>query len=86
MSPGGNFYEDVIESHITSGDSDDLATSNAELRSSPFKKTVSCLSGNLEMASTNDVHELLECPVCMNLMYPPIYQVISHIFHYSQTY
>lgn len=85
MSPGGSFCKEMIESHSTYGDSDDVATSNAELRSSPFKKAVSSLSANLGMASTNDVHELLECPVCMNLMYPPIYQVDSHIFHYLQT-
>uniref|UniRef100_A0A6P3ZTW1 RING-type E3 ubiquitin transferase n=1 Tax=Ziziphus jujuba TaxID=326968 RepID=A0A6P3ZTW1_ZIZJJ len=73
MSPRGSFCREVIEAHISCGDSD-VATSNAEARSSPFKKAASSLSGNLGMASTNDVHELLECPVCMNLMYPPIYQ------------
>lgn len=79
MSPRGSFCREVIEAHISCGDSD-VATSNAEARSSPFKKAASSLSGNLGMASTNDVHELLECPVCMNLMYPPIYQVLPRIF------
>lgn len=27
--------------------------------------------------STTSVHELLECPVCTNSMYPPIHQVCS---------
>lgn len=26
--------------------------------------------------STTSVHELLECPVCTNSMYPPIHQVV----------
>lgn len=79
MSLGGSFCREMIESHISYGDFD-AAPSNAEARSSPFKKAASSLSGNLGIASTNDVHELLECPVCMNLMYPPIYQVLPHIF------
>lgn len=31
------------------------------------------LKPNLTVASS--VHELLECPVCLNAMYPPIHQV-----------
>ena len=27
------------------------------------------------LAPTSSVHELLECPVCTNSMYPPIHQV-----------
>uniref|UniRef100_A0A161ZLP4 Uncharacterized protein n=1 Tax=Daucus carota subsp. sativus TaxID=79200 RepID=A0A161ZLP4_DAUCS len=29
---------------------------------------------------TTSVHELLECPVCTNSMYPPIHQVAFFIF------
>ena len=28
----------------------------------------------------NNVRELLECPVCMSAMYPPIHQVLTMIF------
>jgi E3 ubiquitin-protein ligase SIAH1 len=28
------------------------------------------------VAPGRSVHELLECPVCINSMYPPIYQVL----------
>lgn len=39
---------------------------------------------NVVVAS--NVRELLECPVCLNAMYPPIHQVsylTSHLFSYS---
>ena len=75
MSPGGGFGQQITESCITFVDLN-AAMSNLELRSSPFKKTASNPNINLGTSSTNDVHELLECPVCMNLMYPPIYQVL----------
>jgi E3 ubiquitin-protein ligase SIAH1 len=31
-------------------------------------------------AHTSSVHELLECPVCTNSMYPPIHQVPNLLF------
>ena len=70
------FCKEVTESCTTSMDSD-LATSSAELGSSTYRKADPGLGGNPERPSNNDVHDLLECPVCMNLMYPPIYQVCS---------
>lgn len=81
MSTGGGFCKRLKVSQVTSGNSD-AATSNLESRSSSSEKTVLSLSGNLEMSSTKVVHEQLECPICMNLMNPPIYQVlILLIFH-----
>ncbi|KAG4164286.1 hypothetical protein ERO13_A13G005450v2 [Gossypium hirsutum] len=77
MAPGGGICKDVIESRITFAEYD-MATSSAELRGSPLRKAATSLGGNLGATSTNDVHELLECPVCLNLMYPPIYQVVSN--------
>ncbi|KAF4361348.1 hypothetical protein G4B88_005138 [Cannabis sativa] len=81
MSLGGGFCKEMIESHVTYGDCDasSATTSNLELRNSPFKKGVLTLSENIGIASNNDVHELLECPVCMNLMYPPIHQELGNI-------
>jgi E3 ubiquitin-protein ligase SIAH1 len=76
MYAGGGFCHEVIESCTASADLDP-ASSSAELRSSAYRKAASGLGGNPGRSSNNDVHELLECPVCMNLMYPPIYQVCS---------
>lgn len=76
MYAGGGFCHEVTESCIASADLNP-ASSSAELRSSAYRKAGPGLGGN---PGNNDVHELLECPVCMNLMYPPIYQVRSHRF------
>ncbi|TQE01223.1 hypothetical protein C1H46_013130 [Malus baccata] len=73
MSPGGRFFEDVAESHVAFADSD-VATSTADLRASPFRKAAPGLFGNPGMPPNSNVHDLLECPVCMNLMCPPIHQ------------
>ncbi|XP_024156455.1 E3 ubiquitin-protein ligase SINAT2 isoform X2 [Rosa chinensis] len=73
MSPGGRFCEDVADTHITLADSD-AATSFADIRTSPFRKALPGLNGNAGMPSNKNVHDLLECPVCMNLMCPPIHQ------------
>jgi E3 ubiquitin-protein ligase SIAH1 len=32
------------------------------------------------VAHTGSVHELLECPICTNSMYPPIHQVPNLLF------
>lgn len=81
MAPGGGYCKEVIESHIAYADYD-MATSSVEL--SPCRKATTSFGGNLGMTSNNDVHELLECPVCMNLMYPPIYQVCSFAYQNSR--
>uniref|UniRef100_A0A5B6ZSQ7 RING-type E3 ubiquitin transferase n=1 Tax=Davidia involucrata TaxID=16924 RepID=A0A5B6ZSQ7_DAVIN len=72
MAPGGSIYHDIIESRTAFADYD-IAPANVEFRSSPFRKSAS-VCGKLGMASSSAVHDLLECPVCLNLMYPPIYQ------------
>lgn len=83
MAPGGN--EEVIECRgLASANFDYMATtSNVDLRSSPFKKAKEI---GMPSKTANDVHELLECLVCMNLMYPPIYQVYnSLLFCWGET-
>lgn len=47
---------------------------NMELRNSQFSKVAAGVGGKNGISSTNHVHDLLDCPVCMNSMYPPIYQ------------
>lgn len=73
MSPGGRFCEDVAESCMAFADTD-VATSTADLRASPFRKAAAGLIGNPGLPPNSNVHDLLECPVCMNLMCPPIHQ------------
>eukprot|EP00249_Psilotum_nudum_P025685 c30466_g1_i1 orf=1-270(-) len=48
------------------------SASNMEL-----DKISGCLTPNLRksgLTTSSSVHELLECPVCTNSMYPPIHQ------------
>jgi E3 ubiquitin-protein ligase SIAH1 len=72
MAPGGSAFKEVLELVAEC----DIATSKSENNIAPTKGTV-ILSGKHGVYSNNGVHELLECPVCTNLMYPPIHQVCS---------
>ncbi|XP_059627306.1 E3 ubiquitin-protein ligase SINAT2-like [Cornus florida] len=47
--------------------------SDAEIRSSTDTNSTT-VGGKYGMMANTVLHNLLECPVCMNLMYPPIYQ------------
>lgn len=78
MAPGGGICKEVCESRSAFADYD-VTTANLELRSSPFRKATTGVGGKHGMPSTSGVHELLECPVCMDLMHPPIHQVCCHI-------
>ncbi|KAF9664783.1 hypothetical protein SADUNF_Sadunf16G0053900 [Salix dunnii] len=69
MAPGGSTFKEVLEAVADC----DIATSKSENNITSIKGTVS-LSGKQGAYSNNGVHELLECPVCTNLMYPPIHQ------------
>ena len=73
MAPGGSSCKEVIESHPSISDYD-IAAAKAESNSTPAKGIIS-LGGKHGVYSNNGVHKLLECPVCTNLMYPPIHQV-----------
>jgi len=79
MAPGSGVYHDVLESRAVSTDYGIVPT-EMEFRSSPFRKCGAAVSGKRGMASNSAVHELLECPVCLNVMYPPIHQVYSCVF------
>ena len=70
MAPGGSACKEVLESHPTVSDYD-IGTAKAVDNST----TTKVLGGKQGVYSNNGVHELLECPVCTNLMYPPIHQV-----------
>ncbi|PKI73607.1 hypothetical protein CRG98_005981 [Punica granatum] len=73
MAPGSSTCKDVVDSRIAFVDYD-TTTSNAEWRSSSSGKSATSLRGNPRTPFKDDVHELLECSVCTNMMYPPIYQ------------
>ncbi|GAA0173051.1 ubiquitin-protein ligase [Lithospermum erythrorhizon] len=64
MVPGSSSIDDV-ESRVSVSDYG-IAAENVEYSNMPFRK--------LGKTSNTAVHELLECPVCMNMMYPPILQ------------
>ncbi|XP_022967857.1 E3 ubiquitin-protein ligase SINAT2-like isoform X2 [Cucurbita maxima] len=72
MAPGSSTCKEVVDSH-PSVSGHDIAMSKSENNSTSSKVLLGS-SGKLGVYSTNGVQELLECPVCTNLMYPPIYQ------------
>lgn len=72
MAPGGSTFKEVLESYSTTSDYDVAVKSES---TSAVTKAASGLGRKVAVYSTNGVHELLECPVCTNLMYPPIHQV-----------
>ena len=81
MAPGGSACKEVVESHTPVADYD-IATTKSESNTTTMKSAVSFV-GKHGIHSNNGVYELLECPVCTNLMYPPIHQVCSPVYTYS---
>ncbi|KAL8122063.1 E3 ubiquitin-protein ligase SINAT2-like isoform X1 [Apium graveolens] len=72
MASGGNIYQDITESCVTSAGYD-IEPANVECRGLPVHKS-NTVNGKAARASNTAVHELLDCPVCWNSMYPPISQ------------
>lgn len=77
MAPGGSAYKIGTESRVLADCG--IAPENGEFRSSPHRKVGVVSGGKVGTPSKSAVQDLLECPVCLNLMYPPIHQVGSHI-------
>ena len=77
MAPGGSALKEVLESNSTGMDYEVKTTKVEVSNSNNSKSTKSggAGTGKYGMHSNNGVYELLECPVCTNLMYPPIHQV-----------
>lgn len=75
MTPGGSNYDGTADSRSLDYG---IVPEYAEFRASPRKKIPARNSVKRGVASNTTVHELLECPICMNVMYPPIHQVKSH--------
>lgn len=72
MISGSNTYEGVNEARNADFN---VATESAGSRASPHRKISPFNGVQRGVTSNTSVHELLECPVCMNIMYPPIHQV-----------
>ncbi|MBA0734602.1 hypothetical protein Gogos_018502 [Gossypium gossypioides] len=81
MAPGGSACKEVIESHSPVADYD-IASAKSESNNATSTTTTTTMKTSVNLVgkhgihSNNGVYELLECPVCTNLMYPPIHQVI----------
>lgn len=73
MAPGNNICKEVPESQATDND---LSIVEDEFENLNISKLSGLPVAKLSVSSTNGVHELLECPVCTNSMYPPIHQVL----------
>nr|KJB14999.1 hypothetical protein B456_002G155600 [Gossypium raimondii] len=71
MAPGGSACKEV-ESYPAVADYA-IATTKPESNSMTTKSSFGFV-GKHGIQSNNGVYELLECPVCKNLMYPPIHQ------------
>jgi hypothetical protein len=89
MAPGTVKME-VPESPMRDGGDTPSSIESSEVESSLLSKsTVTTTSSGRKAASGtaapphSNVHELLECPVCTNSMYPPIHQVLLWSFFLS---
>ncbi|KAL0436726.1 UNVERIFIED_CONTAM: E3 ubiquitin-protein ligase SINAT2 [Sesamum radiatum] len=71
MTPGGSTYVEIMESRNVDCD---IAPEIVEYLRSPRRKFLTLNGAKRGIASNTAVHELLECPVCMDVMYPPIHQ------------
>lgn len=80
MAPGGGVFKEVLESHLLSSDYETGKAKSEAKSSSTFPKSSVGSTGKNEISSKNGVYDLLKCPVCKNLMYPPIHQVQCLIF------
>uniref|UniRef100_A0A1D1XGQ9 RING-type E3 ubiquitin transferase n=1 Tax=Anthurium amnicola TaxID=1678845 RepID=A0A1D1XGQ9_9ARAE len=74
MTSEGNILKEVWESHSATTFCD-ISTSNAENdRNVPLRKATFSSGVKPRVSSINNVHELLQCPICFDPMYPPILQ------------
>ena len=81
MAPGGITYKEALESYSTGLDYE-VKMSKLEATNKPAKPGSGSVGKyGIRSSNGNGVHELLECPVCTNLMYPPINQVCVRLFY-----
>lgn len=71
MSTGNSYYDDLRNKpEVIDPPQDEDLMEISEQMNDPSQNT---LKPNATVSSS--VRELLECPVCLNAMYPPIHQV-----------
>lgn len=75
MDLGGSSFKEVLEPRLIFSDFETAKSKSEANSNSSFTKSRTCLDGKNANHSKNGVYDLLECPVCKNLMYPPIHQV-----------
>jgi hypothetical protein len=78
MAPG-NLKMDIPESPMREEGDTPSSTEESEVESKNPLLTLGRKTSSAA-AHTSSVHELLECPVCTNSMYPPIHQVPNLLF------
>ncbi|CAK9235294.1 unnamed protein product [Sphagnum jensenii] len=75
----GNLKMDILESPMKEEGDTPSITEESEVESKNPLLTLRRKT-SFVVAHTNSVHELLECLVCTNSMYPPIHQVPNLLF------
>lgn len=72
MATGSSYFDDLRNKpEVIDPPQDDDTLDVIEHVNDPAQNAV-----KPTMAVSSSVRELLECPVCLNAMYPPIHQVI----------
>ncbi|CAK9197412.1 unnamed protein product [Sphagnum troendelagicum] len=69
----GNLKMDIPESPMREEGNIPSSTEESEVESNNPLLTLGRKTSSAD-AHTSSVHELLECPICTNFMYPPIHQ------------
>lgn len=75
MDLGGSSFKEVLEAQLIFSDYETAKSKSEANCNGTFTKSRTCSDGKNGNSSKNGVYDLLECPVCKNLMYPPIHQV-----------
>ncbi|WJX17738.1 E3 ubiquitin-protein ligase sinat2 [Trifolium repens] len=74
LGGAGSSFKEVLESRLIFSDFETSKYKFEANCNSTFAKSRTCVDGKNGNHSKNGVYDLLECPVCKNLMYPPIHQ------------
>ncbi|XP_059628839.1 E3 ubiquitin-protein ligase SINAT2-like [Cornus florida] len=75
MTTEDSFHQDLNKPDTVTADYG-KAHSNAEIGSSPDTKSAT-VGEQYELMASDAMHGILECPVCFNLMHPPIHQCLN---------
>lgn len=74
MAPDTSICKEVPKFHSIHSDYS-KSNANTEVQKVPSTKSATASVGRPGISSSNGVHELLDCHICMSMMYPPIHQV-----------